>query len=92
MRIHNKSGYSADFYGSEMTTFIMAGDTTYDAYFPMARSAGGAASQGLLYDLNQLRYLDLDNDCWNKLFSDTLSIGGKLYYAAATFRQTPSPR
>lgn len=77
-----KAGYSADFYGSEMTTFIMAGDTTYDAYFPMARSAGGAASQGLLYDLNELRYLDLDNDCWNKLFSDTLSIGGKLYYAA----------
>lgn len=76
------AGYSADASCSELSTFILAGDDTYDAFFPMGRTAGSAATQGLLYDLKELEYLDLDNACWNKMFSDSLEIDGKLFYAA----------
>ena len=76
-----KAGYSADASSSELTTFILAGDGSYDAFFPMGRTAGTAASQGLLYNLKELKYIDLDNDCWNKMFADSLEIDGKLFYA-----------
>ena len=69
---------------SEMTTLILSGDTTYDVFFPMGRTAGSAATQGLLYDLYELDYLDFDNSCWNDMIIDALEIGGKLYYAAGS--------
>ena len=69
---------------SEMTTLILSGDTTYDVFFPMGRTAGSAATQGLLYDLYELDYLDFDNNCWNDMIIDALEIGGRLYYAAGS--------
>ena len=57
------AGYSADTSASELTTYILAGDDSYDAYFPMARTAGGAASQGLLQNLKEMNYIDFENDC-----------------------------
>lgn len=74
-------GYSADASASELSTYILAADDSYDAYFPMGRTAGTAASQGLLQDLKQVKYIDLDNDCWNHMFADSLEIDGKLFYA-----------
>ncbi len=74
-------GYSADASSSELTTYILAGDDSYDAFFPMGRTAGAAASQGLLQNLKELKYIDLENDCWNQMFSDALEIDGKLFYA-----------
>lgn len=74
-------GYSADASSSELTTYILAGDDSYDAFFPMGRTAGAAASQGLLQNLKELNYIDLENDCWNHMFSDALEIDGKLFYA-----------
>lgn len=74
-------GYSADASASELTTYILAADDSYDAYFPMGRTAGTAASQGLLQDLKQVKYIDLDNDCWNHMFADSLEIDGRLFYA-----------
>ena len=56
-------GYSADASSSELTTYILAGDDSYDAFFPMGRTAGAAASQGLLQNLKELKYIDLENDC-----------------------------
>lgn len=56
-----------------MKTLIAAGDTTYDAFFPMAREAASAASQGMLLDLNELKYLDFDN-AWNRMLLDSLEI------------------
>lgn len=76
-----KTSYSADSSCSEINTYILSGDDAFDAYFPSARQAGSAATDGLLYDLYTLPRLDLDNDCWNSMFSDTLNYGGKLFYA-----------
>ena len=76
-----KTEYSADSSCSEINTYILSGDEAFDAYFPAARQAGSAATDGLLYDLYTLPYLDLEKDCWNSMFSDALNYGGKLYYA-----------
>ncbi len=74
------AGYSADTYGSELTTYILADDGSYDAFFPMGRTAASAATQGLLYDLKELDYIDLKRDCWNQMFQESLEIDGKLFY------------
>lgn len=76
-----KGEYCTDPYFSEMATYILSGDSVYDAYFPPARFASSSATQGLLYDLKELAYLDLDADCWNHMFDDALTFGGKLFYA-----------
>ncbi|MCI8388858.1 MAG: extracellular solute-binding protein [Clostridiales bacterium] len=78
------AGYSADASLSELNTYILSGDNTYDAYFSYPRQAASAASDGLLYDLNKLQYLDLDHSCWNDMFNSALSFGGKLFYAAGS--------
>lgn len=46
-----KTSYSADSSCSEINTYILSGDDAFDAYFPSARQAGSAATDGLLYDL-----------------------------------------
>ena len=76
-----KAGYSENTECSELTTYILSGDTTYDASFPMARLGASAASQGLLYDMNDMKYINFAHSSWNHLFNDTLSIGGKQFYA-----------
>ena len=76
------AGISADSSLTEINTLILAGDDTYDAYFPMGRQAASAAQSQLLLDLNTLQYLDLDADCWNQMFLDSLTFGDKQYYAA----------
>ena len=76
------AGVSADSSLTEINTLILAGDDTYDAYFPMGRQAASAAQSQLLIDLNTLQYLDLDADCWNQMFLDSLTFGDKQYYAA----------
>lgn len=76
------AGISADASLTEINTLILAGDDTYDAYFPMGRQAASAAQSQLLMDLNTLKYLDLDAECWNQMFLDSLTFGDKQYYAA----------
>ncbi len=40
-----------------------------------------AASNGLLLDLNDIEYLDLNNPWWDKQINEDCSIGGKQFYA-----------
>jgi len=76
-----KVGYSAKTQADELGTMILAGDDTYDAAFPMGRTASSIAQTGGLVDLHTLKYLDLDSDVWNRLFTEKLTLNGKLYYA-----------
>ncbi|MBO5219836.1 MAG: extracellular solute-binding protein [Clostridia bacterium] len=73
--------YSANTSGTELGTAILAGDDSYDAAFPMARTAAGFAQEGALADFSSLEYVNLNSPVWNKTFNDNLTIGGKLYYA-----------
>ncbi len=62
---------------------VMAGDTTFDLIFPHA-TVGVAAmvTDGLLYDWNKLPGVDFTKPWWNTTMTDSLGIGGKLYYAS----------
>lgn len=77
-----KADYSSNTAVPELTTLILSDDHTYDAFFPMGYTAATAVGQGLLYNLKDLKYLDLDNGCWSHMLSDSLEIDGKLFYAA----------
>ncbi len=77
--------YSADLWGKEIGTYILADDDTYDAAFPMARVAASIAQEGSLVDFKTLKYVDLDSEVWNKTFNDTLTYNGKLFYATGDF-------
>ena len=75
-----KLGHSANASATELGTFILAGDDTYDMAFPMARTAAGVAQTGGLVDIAMLDYVDLDSSIWNKTFNDELNFGGKQFY------------
>ncbi len=75
-------GYSSATGTPEIQTYILADDDSYDAYFPIGRVAAGLATQGLLYDLNELEHIDFNKDCWNKMLLDSIAFGGKQYYAS----------
>ncbi|MBE6611082.1 MAG: extracellular solute-binding protein [Ruminococcaceae bacterium] len=76
-----EAGYSAETSGSGLDTLVLSGDETYDIAFPSARMAATYAQKGVLLDLYNLDYIDFDNSVWNKMFNDTLTFGGKLFFA-----------
>ena len=76
-----KQVYSANTYLNELATLVLAGDDSIDVAFPMARQAATDAQQGVLCDLKTLNYIDLDSEVWAHTFNDTLSFGGKLFFA-----------
>lgn len=62
---------------------VMAGDDSYDFIFPHA-TVGIAAlvTDGILYDWNELKKVDFSKPWWNQSMSESLGIGGHLYYAS----------
>lgn len=46
---------------------------------------GNMMTSGLLLDWNSVPYISWDPGYWNQTISDTMSIGGKLYYAASSY-------
>ncbi len=62
---------------------VMAGDISYDFVLPHA--TGGVASMvtdRLLYDWNEIPGVDFTKPWWNTAMTDSLGIGGKLFYAS----------
>ena len=74
--------YSENASGTELGTTILAGDDTYDAAFPMGRTAASFALSGGLVDLNTLSHMNLESDVWGHLLNSKLNYNGRLYYAA----------
>lgn len=68
---------------------VMAGDTEYDFMLPHA--TGGIAAMvtdHLLYDWNELSGADLTKPWWNTTMTESLGIGGHLYYASGDIVMT----
>jgi len=62
---------------------VMAGEQVYDYVLPHATTGVAAmVTEGLLYDWNKLDYVDFDNPWWNGRMTESLGIGGKLFYAS----------
>lgn len=65
------------------TTAVMAGDHSYDYVFPHASGGvAGLVTSGVLLDWNKLAYTDFTKPWWNQAMTESLSIGGHLYYAS----------
>ncbi|MBQ4262349.1 MAG: extracellular solute-binding protein [Ruminococcus sp.] len=67
---------------SDLGSLVLAGDSSYDLAFPMARTAAGFATSGYLTDLSKLKYIDFESGVWNSMFNDTLAILSRRYYAS----------
>ncbi len=59
---------------------VMAGDTAYDAGMIAGYDCATLAYSGMLYDLNELPYLDMTQRWWDQRVPADLTINGKLYY------------
>ncbi len=53
----------------------------FDIVVPCLYDGAALAIEGLLYDLNSIEGLDLDEPWWNQEFRETMTFGGKFYFA-----------
>ena len=68
---------------------VMAGDTEYDFIFPHATDGvAGLVTDRLLYDWNDLPTVDLTHPWWNTSMTESLGIGGHLFYASGDIVMT----
>lgn len=67
---------------SKLKTFITAGDDSFDAIVCNVYDSGAIAVGGMLYDLNAVEHIDLEQPWWSKMMNNSLSIGFRNYYAA----------
>ena len=77
--ISTGSRYGGPFY-KRVHTDAMSSTADYLFIMPALTEAAMLASDGLLYDLNQL--VDLSNPWWCKQFNDAVTIAGKTYFAS----------
>lgn len=64
-----------------ITNEVAAGDTTYDLIIPHGdKYTESMAQKNILYDWNDLPYINFDQPWWNKNEIDTLTIADKLFY------------
>lgn len=77
------------FLAQSLQTDVFAGDHSYD--FVILHPTVGPAdciTSGILYDWNELEYVDFDRPYWNSLAKDNLSIGGKSMLAVGDLTMT----
>ena len=68
---------------------VMAGDTEYDFMLPHATDGvASLVTGGLLYDWNDLPTVDLSQPWWNTSMTNSLGIGGHLFYASGDIVMT----
>lgn len=58
---------------------LTAGDTEYDVVMPYMNETIQLAQTGLLYDLNMMKYIDLDKFWWDQRANENLMINGKIF-------------
>ncbi len=66
---------------NQLKTFITAGDDAYCAIVSDVYDAGAVAVNGMLYDLYTVDNIDFSQRWWSAMTNDSLSLGGKLFYA-----------
>lgn len=71
-----------------ITDLIAAGDTQYDIIMPNCTSAASLSLSGVLYDLQDIGYVDLTKPWWNAQFTEDTIIGGKNYFANGDISET----
>lgn len=62
---------------------VMADDQSYDAAYLPVSFKPSLVTDGYLMDLNSIPELQLDEEWWDSVFNDALTINGKLYSASS---------
>ena len=73
---------------SKLYSNVSTSQGTYDLVGQYTQAAGGAATQELYLDLNEINYLDLSKPWWPDAISDTATIGDKLYFTTGDITPT----
>ena len=60
---------------------VTAGSDSYDVYMQIDRDAYTAATEHLLYPIDELPYIDLSKPYWSPMSNKALSVAGKLPWA-----------
>lgn len=64
---------------------ILAGDSDYHVLMQTDRTALTYAQEGLIYNLDDLSYIDVDKPYWSQSINKEISIQGKLYFSYGDF-------
>ena len=73
------NSYRADFLNFVQKSY-QAGEKAYDIIGNYSRTSGMLATNGLLYNMNGLPYLDFEKPWWPQRMLETQAIGDKLYF------------
>lgn len=72
-----------DAYPKLMSASILASDCAYDFVLPHATNGVPAmVTDGLLYNWNELDYVDFTKPWWNSSMTENLAIGNRLFYVS----------
>lgn len=66
-------------FNSDVVKDVMAGSTDYDVISYYAYAMPQIAQQNVLYNLNDIEYLDFSKPWWHQMFIENAEIYGKLY-------------
>ncbi|NLE13491.1 MAG: extracellular solute-binding protein [Clostridiales bacterium] len=66
---------------ADVQSLVLAGDDVYQVTMLNLIDSTPLVKQGMLYDLSDTAYIDLDKPWWDSVMADELSIGNRLYYA-----------
>lgn len=69
----------------DVSALIMAGDTEYGCITMMDRFALKSAQQGYYYPIQNIKYIDTSEIYWGGTLTDSISLGGNLYFAVSSF-------
>ena len=78
--VYTWSRYGGDMY-KRMQQDAMSGTGDYLFAMPCTIEAGMLSIEGLLYDLNEVPYIDLTREWWSQSFNEAVTIDGKTYFA-----------
>lgn len=66
---------------SYYTSAIMAGDDAFDIVSYIAHLLPSVCTDGSMYDLRSLEYMDLSKPWWTQFYNQAATVNGKLYFA-----------
>lgn len=72
---------TGDDVGGSAAKTLIAGDDAYDVLICAGASLMTFMGQNLVYDLNEMPYLDMDMPWWNSNYRDNISMNGKTFAA-----------
>ena len=67
---------------------VKAGDSLYDAWMDFQTSMTGASLEGLLYEFDELPYIDIAKPWWDKNAVEGICFGNRIYFATGDVNYT----